>query len=80
MLYVIATCGAFLLSSHRRIMWFRVANLAAVFLLVRIQAEGLTSLWCVWGALASVLVYEHFAERRRVVAPTSTDRPSVRRS
>ena len=71
-LYVIATCGAFLMSSHRRIMWFGVANLAAVFVLVWVQAEGLTSLWCVWGALASVLVYRHFADRSRadVVVPT----------
>ena len=80
LLYVIATCGAFLLSSHRRIMWFGVANLLAVFVLVWIQAEGLTSLWCVWGAVASVLVYRHFAERRRVESPVQAERQSARRS
>jgi len=77
-LYVVATCGAFLLSSHRRVQWFGVANLAAVFLLVWIQSEGLTSLWCVWGAVASVLIYLHFVERRRVESPSPTGRETVR--
>lgn len=79
-LYVLATCGAFLLSSHRRVVWFGVANLAAVFVLVWIQSEGLTSLWCVWGALASVLIYLHFVERRRVADPIAAGRARVRRS
>jgi hypothetical protein len=65
LLYVIATCGAFLLSSHRRIVWFGVANLAAVALLAWYQSSALTSLWCLWAALASVLVYLHFASLRR---------------
>lgn len=77
-LYVIATCGAFLLSSHRKIMWFGVANLAAVAVLVWVQAEGLTSLWCVWGALASVLVYRHFADRSRSARSVPTVRPRAR--
>lgn len=79
-LYVVATCGAFLVSSHRRVVWFGVANIAAVFVLVWIQSEGLTSLWCVWGALASVLIYLHFVEQRRVEAPIAAGRETVRRS
>jgi hypothetical protein len=67
-LYIIATCGAFLLSSHRRIVIFGVFNLAAVLVLVWVQAEALTSLWCAWAAILSLLIYLHFADRRRIAA------------
>jgi len=65
-LYVVATCGAFLLSSHRKIVIFGVFNLAAVLVLVWVQAEALTSLWCAWAAILSLLIYLHFADRRRI--------------
>ena len=55
--YVIATCGAFLLSSRVYIRWFGVANAAAVAVLVVAQSQGLTSLWCVWAAVVSVLIF-----------------------
>jgi uncharacterized protein DUF6629 len=75
--YVVATCGAFLLSSLRRIQIFGLANLAAVGLLVWIEATALTSVWCTWAAIISVLIYLELrttrparatSERRRRVA------------
>ena len=67
-LYIVATCGSFLLSSSRPIVWFGIANLAAVATLVVVQSEGLTSLWCLWAAIISVLIYVHFMQRRRADA------------
>lgn len=64
-LYIVATCGSFLLSSSRPIVWFGIANLAAVGVLIVVQAEGLTSLWCLWAAVISGLIYLHFVQRRR---------------
>lgn len=64
-LYIVATCASFLLSSSRQIVWFGIANLAAVGVLVVVQSEGLTSLWCLWAATVSVLIYLHFVQRRR---------------
>jgi hypothetical protein len=64
-LYVIAVCGTLLLSSHRRIVWFGVVNLLAVIAIVWVQADALTSLWCTWAALVSVLIYMEFADRER---------------
>jgi hypothetical protein len=63
-LYVVATCGTFLLSSQRRVVWFGVANLAAVALIAWHQASALTSLWCIWGAIVSVLIYLQFRDWR----------------
>jgi len=63
-LYVVATCGTWLLSSQRHVVWFGVANLAAVALIAWNQREALTSLWCIWGAIVSMLFYLQFREWR----------------
>jgi hypothetical protein len=63
--YVVATCGAPLLSGFRAIVWFGIANVVAVATFVTIQVEGLTSLWCTWAAVVSVLVYLQFVFWRR---------------
>ena len=76
-LYVVATCGAPLMSSHPRIRWFGIANLFAVAVIAVIQAEGLTSVWCAWAAVVSVLIYLQFVawrraelEEKRALAPS----------
>lgn len=80
-LYIVATCASFLLSSSRQIVWFGIANLAAVAVLVLVQSEGLTSLWCLWAATVSVLIYLHFGQRRRDEdIPEAMPTASVRRS
>ena len=64
-LYIVATCGAPLLSGFRAIVWFGVANIVAVAAFAIVQAEGLTSLWCTWAAVVSVLIYLQFVFWRR---------------
>jgi hypothetical protein len=64
-LYIIATCGAPLLSGFRAIVWFGIANVVAVAAFAIIQAEGLTSLWCTWAAVVSVLIFLQFVFWRR---------------
>ncbi len=64
-LYIVATCGAPLLSGFRAIVWFGVANLLAVAAFATIQAEGLTSLWCTWAAVVSVFIFLQFVFWRR---------------
>lgn len=54
--YVLATCGAMLLSSHVPIRWYGVVNLVVVSLLAWLQQNAVVSLWCVWAAITSVLV------------------------
>lgn len=64
--YVIVTCGPALLSSRRYLRWFGLANLAGLSLAAIVRADELTSVWCVYAALASLLILEHF-RRERVV-------------
>jgi hypothetical protein len=44
--------------------WFGVANTAAVAVIAWYQASALTSLWCIWGAIVSVLIYLQFRDWR----------------
>jgi MFS-type transporter involved in bile tolerance (Atg22 family) len=64
-LYVLATCGTFLLSSQRRIVWFGIANVVAVAVIAWEQSTGLTSLWCLWAGIVSVLIYLQLRDWRR---------------
>jgi hypothetical protein len=66
-LYVVATCGAPLLSGFRAIFWFGVANIIAVAAIALVQSEALTSVWCLWAAIVSVLIFVQFVWWRRGV-------------
>jgi Family of unknown function (DUF6629) len=59
-LYVVATCAPPLLSSQPAIVLFGICNLGAVAVIAFVQADGLTSLWCAWAAVVSVLIYMQF--------------------
>jgi hypothetical protein len=59
-LYVAATCGPALLSSRPRLRWFGLASLAGLIVTAAVRADQLTSLWCVYVALVSVLILMHF--------------------
>jgi len=55
----VAAVGSLMTSSHRRIALFGVANAVVVPLLVLLSARAFTSLWCLWAAVASVVVADH---------------------
>jgi hypothetical protein len=54
--YVVATCGALLVSSDRWIRAWGGGNLVAVTVLAWLTVGGLTSLWCLWAAATSVAI------------------------
>ncbi|MGA2837029.1 MAG: DUF6629 family protein [Acidimicrobiales bacterium] len=63
-LYIVATCGPMLVSGFRHVFWFGVSNLVAIAVLARLCADGFTSLWCFYAALASgaIALYLRFAK------------------
>jgi hypothetical protein len=63
-LYVAATCGPALLSSRRHLRWFGLVCLIGVIATALVRADELTSLWCLYVALVSVLILEHFRLQR----------------
>jgi hypothetical protein len=63
-LYVAATCGPALLSSRPYLRWFGVASVVGMIATAVVRVDQLTSLWCVYVALVSVLILEHFRRER----------------
>ncbi|HTU28859.1 MAG TPA: DUF6629 family protein [Solirubrobacteraceae bacterium] len=64
-LYVTVTCGPALMSTRRHLRWFGAVSLAGAIAAALVRVDELTSLWCVYVALVSVLILEHF--RRQTV-------------
>jgi len=59
-LYVTVTCGPALMSSRRRLRWFGAVSLVGVIAAALVRFDELTSVWCVYVALVSVLILAHF--------------------
>ena len=57
--YVVAVCGALLLSSFRHVVIFGIANLIAVAVLARLTVDGFASLWCAYAAVACGAIAAH---------------------
>ncbi|HWC09860.1 MAG TPA: DUF6629 family protein [Acidimicrobiales bacterium] len=70
-LYALGTVGALVASSHRRIALFGAANAIAVPVLVLLAARAFTSLWCLWAAVASVVIARHV----QLSGPATTSGP-----
>ena len=62
-LYIVATCGALLVSGNRSLRWFGGANLVAVIILAVMCANGFASLWCFYAAVVSGAVALHLRLR-----------------
>jgi hypothetical protein len=64
LIYVLTTCGSLILSSSIAIQlfgWLNLIGLTAIYLL---KPYAFTSLWCLYAAAISVLLYFYFVERR----------------
>jgi hypothetical protein len=58
-LYVVATCGALVLSSDRVVAGYGWMNLVMVSALATLLVTGVVSLWCVWAAVTSIAIALH---------------------
>jgi hypothetical protein len=67
-LYVSVTCGPALISSRPYLRWFGLISLVGVIAVALVRVDELTSLWCVYVALVSVLILEHFRRQRSAEA------------
>ena len=68
-LYGIAVCAPFLMSSHRRLVIFGLANIPVLILLSALLSTGLISLWCIWAAVWSIAIARHL--RQGSAAPSA---------
>ena len=65
LLYIVAVCGALLLSGHRILIAFGVANLVVLPVLALLDADGFASLWCAYAALVAGVVALYMRRGRR---------------
>jgi hypothetical protein len=69
--YVFVTCGPALMSSRQSLRWFGLVSLAGAIGTALVRADDLTSLWCLYAAMVSVLILEHFRRQRAFEARAS---------
>lgn len=68
-LYVVAVIGPAVLSGYRSIVAFGVLNLVGLTVVGLLYTQAFASLWCVYAALSSVLIWVHMLRRRRLPDP-----------
>ncbi|OBH93753.1 DUF6629 family protein [Mycobacterium sp. E2733] len=67
--YIVAVIGPALLSGYRSIVVFGFANLVGLIVVAVLYLHAFASLWCIYAALMSVLVFVHMVRRRRLPDP-----------
>ena len=65
--------GPALISRRRYLRWFGLVSLVGVIVTAVIRVDELTSLWCVYVAIVSVLILEHFRRQRASAALARSD-------
>jgi len=77
--YIVATCGALLLSSHRVVRTYGVVNVVGLTIVHLVKGYAFASVWCFYAAILSVMLYWQFHGRKIDVATpngdTLVDRP-----
>ncbi len=63
-IYIITTCGSLMLSSSISVALFGILNFIGLILIYLWRPYGFTSLWCLYAAVISGLLYFYFVERR----------------
>lgn len=59
-LYILATCGALLLSTHRVVRWYGLLNVVALSIAEIVKQYAFASVWCFYAAIMSVMIYWQF--------------------
>jgi hypothetical protein len=58
--YLLATCGALLLSSHYVVRWFGILNVVGVIVVELTKGHAFASVWCFYAALLSIMLFWQF--------------------
>jgi hypothetical protein len=63
LLYILATCGALLLSSHRVVRAYGVFNVVGLSIVEIVKGYAFASVWCFYAATLSLMLYWQFSSR-----------------
>jgi len=76
LLYILATCGALLLSSYKPVRLYGALNIVALSIVQLVRAYAFASVWCFYAALMSVILYWQFS-RGPLGRETATGSPAA---
>jgi hypothetical protein len=62
LLYILATCGALLLSSHHVVRWYGVLNVIGLTIAQIVKEAAFASVWCFYAAVLSIAIYRQFRD------------------
>lgn len=71
--YVLVTCGSLVTSSHSVVRWFGLLNVVGVIATLLLAAYAFTSIWCLYAAIVSVVLYWQFSNRKINLRQPNTD-------
>jgi len=72
-IYVVVTCGSLLVSTHKVVRWFGWLNVAGVIATLAFASYAFTSIWCLYAAVLSVVLYWQFSNRKINLREPNTD-------
>jgi hypothetical protein len=76
LLYILATCGALLLSTHRVVRGYGVLNVIGLTIVHLVKGYAFASVWCFYAAVLSMVLYRQFYRQDiDVAAPNATSAP-----
>jgi hypothetical protein len=61
LLYILASCGALLLSSYHVVRWYGALNVVALLIVEAVREYAFASVWCFYAALMSIMLYWQFS-------------------
>jgi len=77
-LYVVATCGALVLSAHRVVRWYGVLNVIGLTIAQIAKEYAFASVWCFYAAALSIVIYWQFSRSNIDVETPNGTSPVLR--
>ncbi|HTN14384.1 MAG TPA: DUF6629 family protein [Sphingomonadaceae bacterium] len=78
LLYILATCGALILSTHRVVRWYGVLNVIGLTFAQIVKEYAFASVWCFYAAILSIVIYWQFSRRNIDVRTPNGASPILR--
>ncbi|MDP9057698.1 MAG: hypothetical protein M3N34_10325 [Pseudomonadota bacterium] len=75
LLYIFATCGTLLLSTHRVVNWYGALNIVVLSITEIVKATTFASVWCFYAAIMSTMIYWQFKRGTIDVATPNSHSP-----
>ncbi len=78
LLYILATCGALLLSTHRVVRLYGLLNVIGLTIVHIVKGYAFASVWCFYAAIMSVMIYRQFDRRNIDIETPNGTSPTLK--